>query len=217
MEKAVIFDLDGTIIHSLPDIAENINIMLKEFGYPQLSDKEIMKNIGNGARRLVKDCINVQISESELDERLAFYNEIYTASPSAKTRVFDGVAELLFALKEKGYKLCILTNKPQETTDTVVREHLQKFNFDMVVGSGNGVKCKPDKTATLNILKELGVAPENAFFVGDGETDVLTAVNSNVKGIAVLWGYRDKEQLESAGAKVFAQTPSQVLNFILSN
>ena len=214
MNKAVIFDLDGTLLHTLPDILENINYMLSHYGYPLLDEQTIKGYIGTGARNLVKYSVNVSLTETELDDRLAYYNTFYTASPSLKTKIFDGIAEVLTALKNKGYKLAILTNKPQETTDTVYKNHLSKFGFDKVVGQSGKVKCKPDKTATLSILNELDVLPENAYFVGDGETDVETSINAGTKGIAVLWGYRSKEQLKKAGATVFANTPADLLNLI---
>ena len=102
------------------------------------------------------------------------------------------------------------------TTDKVYQKYLSQYNFDMVVGQSNFVKCKPDKASTVNILKELGVSEENAYFIGDGQTDIETAYNANIKHIAVLWGYRDKDQLEKARAKVFAYKPSDILDIINS-
>lgn len=217
MNKAVIFDLDGTLIHSVPDIADNINLMLNEFGYKTLSEDEIKSHVGHGARNLVADCIGLPLTDEELDERLDFYNEKYTNSGSPKTRLFDGVKQMLKTLKDKGYKLAILTNKPQQTTDNVVKNYMSDLKFDKVVGQSGTVKCKPDKTATLAILKEFGVSKENAYFVGDGDADVLTAANSEIKCIAVLWGYSSKEKLEKFGANTFAEKPSDVVDIILGN
>lgn len=212
--KTVIFDLDGTLLDTLPDIAENINIMLKHYGYPERSYAEMRKFIGCGARNLVKDSIGVPLSEKELDERLAYYNEIYTASSSPATKLFDGVAEMLEGLKARGYKIAVLTNKPQATTDRVVKEHLSRAGFDLVVGQREGVKIKPDKEAALYIMKTLGASPENTYMVGDGETDVMTAVNAGIHGVAVLWGYRDKDELEAAGAKIFVSSPKELFAVI---
>lgn len=218
-EKAVIFDLDGTLVDSLPDIAYNINLMLRNFGYPELSENSIKKHIGNGAKKLVKDCVEeacgAAVTDDMLEERLAFYNSAYTGSGSPKTGLFAGVKEMLSALKNGGCKLAVLTNKPQETTDKVMERLFPDFAFDTVVGQSGTVKCKPDKTAALNILKFLGVAPENAFFVGDGETDAFTALNAGVRGISVLWGYRDKAQLQAAGADFFVSSPEEVVSAIL--
>ena len=163
MDKLVIFDLDGTLIHSVPDILEQVNITLAHFNYPLCTENQIRKYIGNGARNLVKRCFG-DLTEEDLDQKLAYYNKIYTACGSPKTHVFEGLDKVLLGLKQMGYKLAILTNKPQMTTDRVYQRYLSQFGFDMVIGQSNNVKCKPDKTATLNILKQLNVEKENAYW-----------------------------------------------------
>ena len=213
MEKLIIFDLDGTLIDSLPDIHECVNLTLAHFKKPLRQKSEIRQFIGNGARNLIMQSFG-GIDGAELDEKLAFYNKIYTESGSPKTCLFDGVAEMLYALKEQSYKLAILTNKPQMTTEKVYEKYLSQFNFDMVVGQSGSVKCKPDPTATLNILKTLGVQKQNTIFIGDGETDVLTSKNAGVKNISVLWGYRDKDQLESVGASNFVSQIKDIFTLI---
>lgn len=213
MDKLIIFDLDGTLIDSLPDIYECVNLTLSHFNQPLRQKSEIRQFIGNGARNLIKQSF-YGIEGTELDERLAFYNKIYTEGGSPKTCLFDGVAEMLIKLKEMGFKLAILTNKPQMTTEKVYEKYLSKFNFDMVVGQSGSVKCKPDPTATLNILKTLNVKKENTFFIGDGETDVLTSQNVGVKNISVLWGYRDKDQLEKVGATTFVSQINDIFTLI---
>ena len=192
MEKAVIFDLDGTVLDTLKDIAENINVMLSHFGYENLSDREIMQYIGNGARKLVERSVKVKLTDSELNERYKFYDQLYTSAASEKTCVFEGLKEVIFALKERGYKLAILTNKQQSATDTVCNKYLKDFGFDLIVGQREGVPIKPDPTAVINIMKELGANPKETYFIGDGETDVMTAINAKITGVAVLWGYREK-------------------------
>lgn len=214
MNKLVVFDLDGTLIDSMPDIVDSINVMLKKFGYPAKSYEQVAKATGDGARNLVRRCIDVKLSESELDERLEFYNAHYTSSGSPKTKVFDDVKEMLFELKKRGYKLAILTNKPQMTTDEVYKDHLQDVGFDAVVGQHVGMKIKPDPTMLLKIMEDLGVGKQNTYFVGDGEPDAQIAQNAGVKGISELWGYRTKEQLEKVGATTFAKTPTDLLKLI---
>lgn len=216
MNKAVIFDFDGTIFDTLADIAENVNLTLAKYNKPLRTNEEIKTFIGCGAKNLIALSFDEDVKSSETDEHLAYYNKVYTASKSEKSTVFDGMMDVLYALKDNGFKIAILTNKPQATTERIIKTHISEFPFDMVVGQSDNVKCKPDKTATLNILKALDVLPENTFFVGDGETDVLTAINSNTKGVAVLWGYRSKEQLEKVGAKVFASSPKELLKILLS-
>ncbi len=214
LKKAVIFDLDGTLLDSAGDICLFINRALEHFGYPSVSKQNVIKFIGTGARNLVKLCIGKPVFDEHLDEVLAYYNNVYATSESLLTRPFNGVEELLTTLKENGYKLAILSNKPQPNTQALYEEHFKKFAFDAVMGQSSLFKRKPDKTSTLKILGDMGVSVNDAYFVGDGETDVLTSINAGTNGIAVLWGYRDREQLSSAGAKVFANTPSDILSIL---
>ena len=108
----------------------------------------------------------------------------------------------------------MLSNKPQPSTDKVYEKYLKGLPFDMVVGENPKFKCKPDPAGALYILQEFGVAPENAYLVGDGETDVLTALNAGINGVCALWGNRTKEQLAAAGGTVFAENPQQILKII---
>lgn len=215
MNKAVVFDLDGTIIDSFPDIAEHVNITLERFGAKKREYNEILSFTGDGAKNLIiRSFGQPELSEQEIQERLDFYNDSYTNSGSPKTKVFDGVGEMLVELKKRGYKIAILTNKPQITTDDIKERLLKEYNFDEIVGFREGAKVKPDPTALLQILAKLDVLPENAYFVGDGEPDAQIAINAGVKGISELWGYRTRQQLESAGAKVFVEKPSELLSII---
>ncbi len=214
MNKAVIFDLDGTLIDSLPDIAEYVNITLEKYGAPKKEVCKIRQYIGNGARNLILRSFDGAIEGERAEEILAFYNKNYTESGSPKTRLFEGVKEVLLELKKRGYKLGILTNKPQVTTDGVYQTYLKEIGFDAVVGQTAGKKIKPNPDTLLELLNSLGVLVENAYMVGDGETDVEVAINASVHGVAVLWGYRDKDQLLNAGAKVFAEKPLDLLKVI---
>lgn len=214
MNKAVIFDLDGTLLHTLPDIHFYVNEMLAHYGYPLRSEKEVMQFIGCGSKNLIKLSLPDGLTEEEISKRHAYYNKIYTASGSPKTKLFDGIEEVIVALKQRGYKLAILTNKPQETTDNVYERYMKHLGFDLVIGQSDKVKVKPDPTTANAIIKQFDVLPENTYFVGDGETDVKTSLNANTNGIAVLWGYRTKEQLQVAGANLFASEPLDLLSLI---
>lgn len=214
MNKAIIFDLDGTLLDTLPDIHFYVNQMLEEYGYNKRSVKEVMQFIGCGSKNLIKLSLPEGLTEEEITVRHERYNKIYTDSNSPRTKLFDDIKEVVKTLKERGYKLAILTNKPQETTDTVYERYMKDMGFDMVVGQSGKVKVKPDPTAAIEILKTLDVLPKNCYFIGDGETDVETSINLGSNGIAVLWGYRSKEQLSEAGAKVFANAPKDLLSLI---
>lgn len=214
MQKAILFDLDGTLLDTVHDIADKVNLTMQHFGYPTLTDNEIMQRIGNGSRNLIKNSIGVPVSEEYLDTVLQYFMGLYAGAEDPKTQPFDGIVEVLQTLKQRGYKIAIVTNKPQPATDKICKERLSQIAFDKIIGQSSSVKCKPDKTATVNLLKEFDVLPENAYFVGDGETDVQTAINAGVNGISVLWGYRSKEQLANAGAKVFVNHPTELLSVI---
>ena len=213
MAKAVVFDLDGTLLDTLPDIVDSVNYTLEKFGAPSRTTKEIRSFIGNGAKNLIKKSFG-NLTEEQLNERLSYYNDLYTNSGSPKTKVFDGVGEVLKTLKMRGYKIAILTNKPQITTDDVYKTYLNEYNFDKVIGQRDGVKIKPDPTVLLSMLEEMGVEKSNAYFVGDGDADVKVALNAGVESVSALWGYRDKSELEEIGAKIFIKNPAQLLDII---
>ncbi len=214
MKKLVIFDLDGTILNTISDITFNVNLTMYKFGHKRLSEKKIRSLVGYGAAKLIKDSIKDPISEEEFSKRLDFYNDLYTNSDSPKTVKFYGIDKLLTELKSRNIKIAILTNKPQPTTDEVYKRFLKDYDFDMVLGQSEKIKCKPSPEGAELILKTLGIDRVDALYVGDGEPDVLTAKNAGVDLVAALWGYRTKKILKATGATNFAKTPRDVLRFL---
>ena len=215
MKKMVIFDLDGTLLDAVPDITDSANVTMEKFGFKKRTEQEMKTFVGNGARKIVERSVGMELPKEKIDEMLAFYNDYYTKHSSIRTHLFDGVPEVLKTLKERGYMIAIVTNKPQKTTNVVYDIYLKDFGFEKAIGPAVGGSCKPEKETTLNLLKEYDVLPENAYFVGDGEADVMVAINAGVKGIAALWGYRNKEQLQAVGATVFCEKPLGLLDIIL--
>ncbi len=216
MKKLAIFDLDGTLLDTVEDIADKVNLAMAHFGYPLITKQEAMQKIGNGSRMLIKRSIGEGESEQRLDEVLRYFMNIYSGDADPKTKPFDGIKETLLKLHEAGFILAIITNKPQPATDKVCGELLSDIPFYKVIGQSQAVECKPNPDSTLSLLKELNVEPQNAYFIGDGDADVLTAINSKINHISVLWGYRTKTQLEQVGASNFVSTPQDLLNFLLS-
>ncbi len=212
--KLAVFDLDGTIIDSLPDIIDCVNTALDKFGYAKREYNDIRKFIGNGARVLIEKSIGVELPEEKLLEVLNYYNDIYTNSGSPKTKVYEGMKEVLRTLIDKGYYIAVITNKPQMTTDNVMENYFKDIAFDEVIGQRQGVKRKPDPSSLLSIMERHNISKENAYFIGDGETDYLTSVNAGIKGISVLWGYRDRVDLENVGAKLFVNCPKELLSLL---
>ena len=156
MQKAVLFDLDGTLLDTVHDIADKVNVAMQHFGYPTLTTFEIAQRIGNGSKSLIQKSINKEVSEEHLQEVLDYFLSVYSGAKDPKTKPFDGIISVLNTLKERGYKLAIVTNKPQPATDKICSERLSQINFDKIIGQSNNVKCKPDKTATEQILNEFG-------------------------------------------------------------
>lgn len=214
MNKLVVFDLDGTLIDSVPDIADCTNVTLEKYGFAPCNYEEVAQMIGNGARNLIKAAVKCELPDQKIDEILACYSDIYTNCGSPKTKVFEGVKQTLLELKKRGYALAIFTNKPQSATDKVCEIYFRDIDFYKVVGISPAVKRKPDPTEIFSMMKELSVSPENAYFIGDGEADVLVSKNAGVNGISVLYGYRTKTQLQEVGATTFVDTATELLSIL---
>ena len=212
MTKAIFFDLDGTILDTVPDIQDSINRMLAENGLPPLSAEEIVRYVGNGAKKLVDRCLKGRVTEERAERCLHRYNELYTNCGSPKTRIFPGLSKTLPLLKEKGYLLAVITNKPQETADEVKKIYLDPLGISYVFGQREGIPVKPDPKPMEIVLAQFGLKREEVVFVGDGETDAAFAINAGVRGISCLWGYRGKELLLEVGAREFIDRPEELLS-----
>ena len=214
MNKAVLFDLDGTLIDTIQDITDAMNKMLVNHGFSPVSADEMKSNLGGSSRDITRLAIGKEISESLLDQCLNEYTDNYISGKSPKTCVFPGMEKVIKQLKNRGYKLFAVSNKPNFEIDAIYERVLAPLGLDAVIGLSEKVSPKPNPEGTLNLLKKFDVAIENAYFVGDGETDVMTALNAKINCIAVLWGNRNKDFLSKYGATVFANTPEELLSLI---
>ena len=204
MYKLVLFDLDGTILDTVPDIKFVLNSTLTRFGLPEVSEEEVKAFVGNGAYMLVKRaCKN--LAEEEVKKVHKYYAQKFAECDNARSTVFEGEDWLLNKLKESGVKVGIITNKPQAATLNVYNKFFKKYSFFFVQGQSEGVPLKPDPASVLRAVNLSGVEKCECLFVGDGETDVQVAKNAEVDCVSVLWGYRSRNQLEEAGAKKFAR------------
>ena len=171
-----------------------------------------MRYVGNGAKKLVDRCLKGRVTEERAERCLHRYNEIYTNCGSPKTRIFPGLSKTLPLLKEKGYLLAVITNKPQETADEVKKIYLDPLGISYVFGQREGIPVKPDPKPMEIVLAQFGLKREEVVFVGDGETDAAFAINAGVRGISCLWGYREKELLLEVGAREFIDRPEELLS-----
>ena len=212
--KAVIFDLDGTLINSLEDLAESANKMLESYGYPTHSLEAYKQMIGNGVHELMKRCMPDNIGADRIAEGAARYKEIYKARFLEKTRSYEGILDVLKELSIREIPMAVCTNKPTEDAHTIVEVLFEKDTFREVIGDEPGLPRKPDPAKVLAIADRFGVLPEETVYIGDSMVDMKTAVHANMLPVGVLWGFRDQQELEDNGARVLLEHPKELLQKI---
>ncbi len=216
MKKTIIFDLDGTLLYTIEDIRDCANKIFKKYGYKEISTKKTLACIGYGAKKLIKLATG-ETNENKINAMLEEYVPLQENCKNEKTTVYDGLDGLLKRLKKEGFTLAIVSNKPDEVTQVVVKQKLGEYGFDFVTGQiPDKFKPKPDKSVIEYCLKELNTDKKHAVYIGDSEVDVNTYKNAGIDGITVLWGYRDEETLLKEGAENLAKTPEKVYEIIKS-
>jgi phosphoglycolate phosphatase len=209
--KGVIFDLDGTLVNSLEDIADAMNSVLKSCNYPIHSYEAYKKFIGSGIKSLVSKALPKNVTNEKLvDTCFNSMIEIYGANCTQKTKPYNGIIVLLNQLILRNIKLGVLSNKTDEFTKKIVASIFPNY-FEYVVGLSDKTPKKPNPFGVLEISKNLGIKPEELIFVGDTEIDMLTANNAKMYAVGVSWGFRSKEKLISAGAKTIISNPLDLL------
>ena len=196
--KAVLFDMDGTLLDTLEDLRDSTNHVLRQMGYPERSLEEMRRFVGNGAEKQIRRAVPEGTSEEKIMETLAAYRAYYQDHCQIKTRVYDGLLNMLSELKAKGIKLAVVSNKPDSAVQKLSREYFGD-RMDFAVGPSDGVRCKPYPDMAETALKALGIAKKDAVFVGDSEVDVQTGLNAGLDVIAVSWGFRSREVVIEAG------------------
>lgn len=212
--KAVLFDMDGTLLDTLEDLCDSTNHALRQMGYPPRGIEEIRRFIGNGAEKQIRRAVPEGTSEEKIMETLAAFRAYYQDHCQIKTKVYDGLLDMLSELKEKGVKMAVVSNKPDAAVKKLSREYFGD-RLDYAIGPSDGVRCKPYPDMVEEALKALGVAKKNAVFVGDSEVDVQTGLNAGLDVIAVSWGFRSREVVIEAGAKMIADDAGELEKFIL--
>lgn len=216
MLKAVLFDLDGTVLDTLPDLHACMNEALAQFGCPPITLEQTRRYVGNGGLLFATRALPPE----RRGEAEHFYRDIYCPvhirCKNERTHPFAGEAECMAALRAAGMRLAVLTNKSQRAADVLGATLLKEYGFDEIVGHRADTAVKPDPASTLALLKRLGVAPSEAVFVGDGDTDVQTAKNAGMRSMSVLWGYRSRAELVAAGAERFASSFDELRKILLA-
>ena len=212
MIKAILFDLDGTLVDSLEDIAIATNFGLKNLGLPVRETEEFKYFVGDGIPKMLMRAAGTE-DENVLALMKSDFFEHYSVHYADNTYAYDGMKELVSALKEKGYKVAVVTNKAQEMADEVVKK-LYGDVFDLILGQREGIPAKPDPTAAFMAMSELSVNPDECVFLGDSGMDVATAVNSGAIPVGELWGYRKEDELLLNGARFIIKEPIELLNLV---
>ncbi len=212
--KAVLFDMDGTLLDTLEDLCDSTNHALAQMGYPLRGIEEIRRFIGNGAEKQIRRAVPEGTSEGKIMETLAAFRAYYQDHCQIKTKVYDGLLDVLSELKEKGVKMAVVSNKPDAAVKKLSREYFGD-RLDYAIGPSDGVRCKPYPDMAEEALKALSVEKKDAVFVGDSEVDVQTGLNAGLDVIAVSWGFRSREVVIEAGAKMIADDAGELEKFIL--
>lgn len=215
MKKAVIFDLDGTLLNTLDDLADSTNYALSRFGYPTRTIDEVRQFVGNGVAKLIERAIPEGKNNPNFEKCLAIFKENYAQNMYNKTAPYNGIIEMLSNLKSKGIKIAVVSNK----FDLAVKELCKKY-FEGVIdfaageNEAQGIRKKPAPDTVISVLNEFNFAPEDAVYVGDSDVDIMTAKNSKMPCISVTWGFRDEEFLLENGATILINAPSEIYNHL---
>ncbi|MBE5956113.1 MAG: HAD family hydrolase [Lachnospiraceae bacterium] len=212
--NTIIFDMDGTLLNTLDDIADSLNFALEHFGYPVHTVTEIRKMIGGGATILIERAAPKDLSAEKKDELLKFFTGHYFKNANNKTDLYDGVRPLADRLYEEGYDMAIVSNKG----DKAVKELADIYFPDMMklaLGERPDVKRKPAPDALLLAMDLLGVTAEECIYVGDSEVDAQFSINAKVPCVIVTWGFRDREELEPMNPDAIVDTVEELYEQIL--
>lgn len=211
--NTVIFDLDGTLLNTLDDLADSVNFALKSFNYPNRTYSEIRSFIGNGVKDLMTKSVPNNTDEETILKCLQVFKDHYKTNMQNKTAPYDGIINLLENLKSQNIKLGIVSNK----YDFGVK-NLNKYYFGnlipVAIGEREGIRKKPAPDTVLIAMEELNTTKENTLYVGDSPSDMITAQNANVKGVGVTWGFRDAEVLKESGADFLINSPQELLDIL---
>lgn len=213
MIRAVLFDLDGTLVNSLEDIAFGVNRSLTKFGFPTHPTEDYRYFVGNGIPKMIERALPSETDEKIRADVTSDFLSYYALHDRDFSAAYDGVKELLEELKNRGMKLAVVTNKADAIAQTVIKGFYGDL-FDVIFGNREGILPKPDPTAARLTMEMLSVTPEQCVFVGDSGVDVATGKNSGAYPVGVLWGFREREELQENGAAAILEKPHELLTVI---
>jgi phosphoglycolate phosphatase len=213
MYTTYIFDLDGTLLDTLDDLAESVNYALRTHGMPGHSTDDVRRFVGNGVRKLMERAVPDGADNPLFEETFATFRQHYMTHSLDTTRPYKGIPETLAALKARGCRLAVVSNKMMAATQSLC-SHFFPDTIEVAIGEheAEGIRKKPAPDTVIAALDALGVGKERAVYVGDSDVDIQTARNSGLPCISVLWGFRDRDFLKQHGAESFISTPSELID-----
>lgn len=213
--KAALFDMDGTLLDTIEDLADSMNAVLDQMGFPSHDVESYKYFVGDGMDQLVRRAFPEQHRDPRmLRLGLEKMRRDYSVRWRNKTRVYDGITDLLEGIRNAGMKAVILTNKPEDFAKEMARELLSDCDFDITRGARPDVPKKPDPTAALEIAENLGIAPDEFIYFGDTAVDMTTARSAGMYAVGVLWGFRGAAELIESGARILTQHPGDLLAWL---
>ena len=211
--RAVVFDLDGTLLNTLEDLANATNWALQHNGLPERTIDEVRRFVGNGVRRLIERAVPADTEAALLEQVFADFKTYYVSHCQDCTCLYDGIPEMLEKLKAGGYKMAIVSNKLQAGVDELYEFYFRE-TIEVAVGEREGIRRKPAPDMVETALKELGISADEAVYVGDSDVDLQTARNSGLACISVLWGFRDRDFLVEHGATCMVERPAEIVSLL---
>lgn len=214
--KLALFDLDGTVLNTLDDLADATNAVLAANNMPLRTLDEVRGFVGNGIRKLIERAVPAGTDASGIDKVLADFKTYYGAHCAEKTAPYTGILEMLAALREGGVRTALVSNKADFAVQALATQYFGDL-FDMALGEDVAKRpAKPAPDMVYHVLEMLRATPAEAVYIGDSDVDVLTARNAGLSCIAVTWGFRDRACLQNAGATLFADNAKELQNLILA-
>ena len=205
-----IFDLDGTLLNTLQDLYTSCNYALTAQGYPARTIEEIRQYVGNGVKTLIEKAVPEGQSAEQIEETLAIFREHYMLHGFDTTEPYEGIIAMLAELKRRNNNIAVVSNKFYDATKQLCNHFFADY-VNVAIGEKENIRKKPAPGIVYEALRQLGVSTSDAVFVGDSDVDIVTAQNCDIPCISVLWGFRDKDFLESFGASDFANRPEDLL------